>query len=56
MKQAILKIVVNGLIGVVTSVITLYLGGQAVEVVGASGVATAAFGQRVADATIAAFA
>lgn len=56
MKSAILKIVVNGLIGIATSVITLYLGGQAAEVVTVSGVTTATIGQRVADAAAAAFA
>lgn len=53
MKAAILKIVVNGLIGVATSVITLYLGAQTAEVVVASGVTTATIGQRVADAAAA---
>lgn len=56
MKQHLIKITVNALIGVLTSVATLYLGGQAAEAVAASGATAGVFGQRAADAAVAALA
>ena len=53
MKQNVIKIVVNALIGALTSIVTLYLGGQATDVIAVSGVTTGAIGQRAADAAIA---
>lgn len=49
MKQQLIKILINGLIGVLTSAAALYLGGQGSEVIAVSGVTTATIGQRVSD-------
>lgn len=53
MKHQLIKILINGLIGVLTSVATLYLGGQGGEVIAVSGATTATIGQRASEAVAA---
>lgn len=52
MKEKIIKALVNGLIGMLTSVVTIYLGASAAEAVTASGVTTGAVGERVSDIAV----
>lgn len=50
MKEKIFKILINACIGVLTSIASIYLGGSAAETVVVSGAATAAVGDRMANA------
>lgn len=54
MKEKIIKALINGAIGILTSVATIYIGASAAEAVAVSGATTATVGGRVAD-TIAVF-
>lgn len=52
MKEKIIKALINGVIGVLTSIATIYLGASAAEAVAASGVTTGAVGERVSDVAV----
>lgn len=49
MKEKIIKVLINGIIGMVTSIATIYFGASAAEAVGASGAATSVIGGRASD-------
>lgn len=55
MKEKVIKALINGVIGVLTSIATIYLGGSAVETVAASGLVTGASGKRIADTAVSFF-
>lgn len=56
MKEKIIKILINAVIGALTSIATIYVGAGAAEAVAAGGVASGAIGGRVADVVSAALA
>lgn len=53
MKEKIIKILVNAVIGALTSIATIYIGAGAAEAVAASGVVTGSVGGKIADAVTA---
>lgn len=53
MKEKIIKILINGVIGMATAIATTYLGASAVEAVGASGVVAGTIGGRASDVVLA---
>lgn len=52
MKEKIVKIVVNALIGALTSIASVYLGASAVEAVAVGGTSTAAIGEQASHAAL----
>lgn len=56
MKEKIIKVLINAVIGAITSIATIYLGASATETVAAGGVACCTIGGRIADAVSATFA
>lgn len=52
MKAKIIKVLINGVIGILTSIATIYLGASTVEAVTASGLTTSAVGERASDAIL----
>lgn len=54
-KEKIIKALINGLIGTLTSIATIYLGASAAEAVTAGGVTTGAIGERVSSAVMSLF-
>lgn len=55
MKQQIIRVLVNAILGVVTSLATIYLGASATEAVAASGVVAGTFGERVVEGVASSF-
>lgn len=55
MKEKIINALINGVIGVLTSIATIYLGGSAAETVAASGLVTGVSGKHIADAAVSLF-
>lgn len=49
MKKQILRVLVNAILGVVTSIATIYLGASAAEAVAMSGAVTGTIGTRFVD-------
>lgn len=56
MKEKVIKILINAVIGALTSIATIYIGAGAAEAVAASGVVSGSVGGRIADAVTAAMA
>lgn len=55
MKEKIIKALINGVIGVLTSIATIYLGASAAEAVTASGVVAGTLGERASDIAVSVF-
>lgn len=55
MKEKIIKALINGVIGILTSITTIYLGASAAEAVAASGLTAGAIGERASDVALSIF-
>ena len=49
MKEKIIKVLINAVIGALTSIATIYIGASTAEAIAAGGVASGAVGGRIAD-------
>jgi hypothetical protein len=56
MKEKIIRILINAVLGALASIATIYLGAEATEAVAASGIVSGSVGGRVADVISAALA
>lgn len=56
MKEKIIKALINGVIGVLTSIATIYFGASTAEAVTASGVAAGTIGERASGIVMSMFA